>query len=121
MLSGCVISWFNVMDPGRIADHAGVPVICVTYEDSEGLDEDIRHYFPGDTARLAAYEKLGPRLPVELRGGGMCFIRSWGISPEDAGTLCRDFTLEGKIPEPLRVARLCARRASAIFPDDVSR
>jgi endonuclease V-like protein UPF0215 family len=23
--------------------------------------------------------------------------------------LCNDFTIEGKIPEPLRVARLCAR------------
>jgi hypothetical protein len=24
--------------------------------------------------------------------------------------LCNDFTIEGKIPEPLRVARLCARK-----------
>ena len=37
---------------------------------------------------------------------------AWGIDQRDAARLCNDFTLEGKIPEPLRVARLCARNAT---------
>ncbi len=113
LLSGCVIAWFNVIDPEEIADTLNIPVICVTYEESEGLKEDIRYHFPGDDVRLMAYRKLGIRNPVCLGTGEQIFLRGWGISGSDAEQLVRDFTLEGKIPEPLRVARLCARARSA--------
>jgi hypothetical protein len=111
MLSGCVIAWFNIMNPAQIAKETGIPVICVTYEDSEGLIADIRHHFPDDTARISAYENLGERIPVELHTQQTIFIRAWGMGSRDAARLCNDFTLEGKIPEPLRVARLCARQS----------
>jgi endonuclease V-like protein UPF0215 family len=114
MLSGCVIAWFNIVNPQQIADCTGIPVICVTYEDSKGLLEDIRHHFPNDSIRLSAFEKLGKRVPVELHTHQTIFIRAWGLDQRDAAQLCNDFTLEGKIPEPLRVARLCARHASLL-------
>ncbi|MDD5143958.1 DUF99 family protein [Methanoregula sp.] len=114
LLSGCVISWFNVIDPGRIAEVSGVPVICVTYEESDGLENEIRHHFPHDEKRLLAYRNLGKRIPVPLHTGQTIFIRAWEISLEDAGRLCNDFTHEGGIPEPLRVARLCARSRSSL-------
>jgi hypothetical protein len=110
LLSGCVIAWFNVIDPERIADESGIPVICVTYEESDGLLDDIRHHFPGDEARVRAYQQLGDRVPVELRDHAILYLRAAGIGYTDAARFCRDFTLEGKIPEPLRVARLCARQ-----------
>ncbi len=88
------------MNPGLIAETSGAPVICTTYEDSNGLDEDIRYHFPGDVGRRAAYEVLGHRLPVELRHGQICFIRSWGLVQEDAAVLCRTSPHDGKIPEP---------------------
>lgn len=109
LLSGCVIAWFNVIDPGRIAEETGFPVICVTYEKSEGLAEDIANHFPQDSRRLDAYHKLGERTPFSLHTGRTIFLRSWGLSTDDAAQFCDDFTLEGGIPEPLRVARLCAR------------
>jgi endonuclease V-like protein UPF0215 family len=109
MLSGCVIAWFNIIDPAALFDRTGIPIVGVTYEASEGLSADIRFHFPKDTARLAAYEKLGERTPVHLHTGQTVFVRAWGIGLPDAIRLCDDFTLEGKIPEPLRVARLCAR------------
>lgn len=110
LLSGCVIAWFNVIDPGRIADESEIPVICVTYEESDGLLPDLRHHFPGDEARVQAYLRLGERVPVELPGHNTIYLRAAGIGYPEAARLCRDFTLEGKIPEPLRVARLCARQ-----------
>jgi endonuclease V-like protein UPF0215 family len=61
MLSGCIISWFNVIDPAEIYENIEVPVICVTYEDSEGLEDDIMHHFPGDEVRLSLYRKLIPK------------------------------------------------------------
>ncbi len=116
MLSGCVIAWFNVIDPLMLTNETHIPVICVTYEDSEGLEPDIAAHFPRDAERLAAYKQLGKRFPVTLRNGQEIFIRGWGISTADAARLCSDFTLSGRIPEPLRVARLCARAAHAVHP-----
>ena len=110
LLSGCVIAWFNILDPERIAETSGIPVICVTYEESDGLLMDLRHHFPGDEARVQAYLRLGERVPVDLGGNRTIFLRAAGIGYPDAEHFCRDFTLEGKIPEPLRVARLCARQ-----------
>jgi len=111
MLSGCVIAWFNIINPAQIVHRTGIPLICVTYEESKGLFEAIRHHFPDDTERISAYENLGERVPVELHTHQTIFIRAWGLDQQDAAQLCNDFTLEGKIPEPLRVARLCARHA----------
>jgi len=112
MLSGCVIAWFNIIDPERIFDETGIPVIGVSYEESSGLNEEIRTHFPGDTIRLAIYQKLGERNPVAMHTGETLYLRSWGLSVPDASRLCNDFLYEGSIPEPLRVARLCARRLS---------
>ncbi|MEI8332026.1 MAG: DUF99 family protein [Methanomicrobiales archaeon] len=109
MLSGCVIAWFNILDPARIFRETDVPVICISYEESEGLVADIRHHFPGDEKRVTAYCYLGERIPVILPSNLTIFIRAWGLNETDAAQLCNNFTLGGKIPEPLRVAWLCSR------------
>ena len=127
MIGGSVIAWYNIIDPAAVHQATGLPVVVVTYEESEGLDEDIRRHFPDDVERLAAYRRLGDRLPVRLRSGYTLFVRSCGISPEDAARLCNDFTYEGRVPEPIRVARLVARgvvRSSGYVgfaPDDHDR
>lgn len=127
LIGGSVIAWYNIIDPEAVHAATGLPVIVATYEESEGLDEDIRRHFRGDEARLAAYRRLGDRLPVRLRSGYVLFIRPYGISLEDAARLCNDFTYEGRVPEPIRVARLIARglvRSSGyagFAPDDHDR
>ncbi|NYT07507.1 MAG: DUF99 family protein [Methanomicrobiales archaeon] len=109
MISGCVISWFNIIDPAVVRETTGRPVIIVTYEESEGIEEDIARHFPGDDERLCRYRDLGERLSVTLSTGHPLFIRPYGITEEDAAMLCSALTFDGRIPEPLRVARLCAR------------
>ena len=112
LLSGCVIAWFNIIDPERILSETGIPVIGVSYEESAGLEDEIRTHFPDDTARLAAYRNLGERNPVAMHTKETLYLRSWGLSLPDASRLCNDFLYEGSIPEPLLVARICARRLS---------
>ncbi len=109
LIGGSVIAWYNIIDPEAVHAATDLPVIVATYEESEGLDEDIRRHFPGDDARLAAYRKLGDRTPVRLRSGYTLFVRSYGISSGDAARLCNDFIYDGRVPEPIRVARLIAR------------
>ena len=111
LVSGSVVAWYNILDPEAISEETGLPLIVVTYEESEGLEGDIIHHFPGDEARLRAYRNLGDRVPVLLRDGSRVFIRTAGLSPEDAARILRDFTRDGKVPEPVRVARLVARAA----------
>jgi endonuclease V-like protein UPF0215 family len=119
LLSGCVIAWYNIIDPERICRETKIPVICITYEESEGLIDDIRKHFPGDDARLGAYLRLGNRVPVQLHTGPIIYLRAAGISDADAARFCNDFTHDGKVPEPLRVARLCARQVPHAPPSPV--
>jgi uncharacterized protein len=109
LLGGCVIAWFNIIDPDRVSEQTGLPVICVTYEESEGLEDDILYHFPDDEERLARYRLLGPRTPVRLANGYTIFIRVAGTTPDQAKEICQAFSIDGKIPEPVRVARLVAR------------
>lgn len=109
MISGCVIAWFNILDPEAISEATGLPVIAVTYEESEGLEDDIRSHFPGDHTRLEQYQHLGDRTAFLLSTGERIYLRPAGISLHDAGFICDRFTFDGRVPEPLRVARLMAR------------
>jgi len=109
MLSGCVIAWYNIIDPAVIHKEVDLPVICVSYEESEGLDEHIKHHFPGDEERVARYHNLGDRTEVHLPTGYSLYARGWGVTEKELTRACVLFTHHGKIPEPLRVARIAAR------------
>ncbi|MHA1209361.1 MAG: endonuclease dU, partial [Candidatus Freyarchaeota archaeon] len=58
-LNGCVISWFNIVDLDRVYGELGVPLVCVTYEESEGLEKYLREYFEDWRERLELYNRLG--------------------------------------------------------------
>jgi len=109
MMSGCVIAWFNIIDPHRIVAATGCPLISVTYEQSPGIEDDIARHFPGDRERMLAYRRLKSPVPVRLETGYTAFIRTWGLPEEDGARICRDITMDGRVPEPLRLARLLAR------------
>ncbi len=112
LLNGCIISWFNIIDLERVYEETGVPLICLTYEESEGLEKYIREYFPPEDAerRLKVYRRLGSRVKVYLRRtGAMVYIRHLGMDLRTARALLNAFTLTGCVPEPVRLANLIAR------------
>ncbi len=111
MISGSVIAWYNIINPWSIMKDSGLPVISVSYEASGGLEEHIRHHFPDEPDRMSAYSLLGERQPVRLHTGHILYARGYGLDTRDVTALCRMFVHHGKIPEPCRVARFCARAA----------
>ncbi|MDI6811409.1 MAG: DUF99 family protein [archaeon] len=113
MLNGCVISWFNIIDLHEVYNRLQIPLICVTYEESEGLEEHIAKHFEASEQdlRIEAYKRLGDRVPVRLHDHFEVLIRSLGIDDADTGAVLKKFTAHGKVPEPLRVARIVARAA----------
>jgi endonuclease V-like protein UPF0215 family len=111
MLNGCVISWFNVIDLNEVYHQLRIPLICVTYEDSEGLEAHIARHFEGAArdVRVEAYRQLEPRVAVQLQDQHIVLIRSLGIQEAEARAVLKKFTIQGKVPEPLRVAKIAAR------------
>lgn len=112
MLNGCIISWFNVIDLGRVNRETGLPTICVSYYPSKGIREYFIKYFPDDWGeRVRVYESIGPRFEIVNRNGFKVYLRAVGIGEEDAARLVDRYTVFGRIPEPLRLARLLAHAA----------
>ena len=110
MLDGLVISMYNIIDGGELGENTNVPVIAVTFKDSEGLEGAIQHHFSNDSKlKLEQYRKLGQRDKILLKTGKILFVRCWGISSKEASAIIDCFTLQGSIPEPIRVAKLAAR------------
>jgi len=92
-------------------------LVCLTYEESPGLEKYIREHFPSPDEKLRLYRKLGVRQGVHLRTGHQVFVRVWGATPDEARILLNKFTQDGRVPEPVRLARLAARAAlrAALF------
>jgi uncharacterized protein len=118
LLSGAAISWFNIIDLPEIFEKFQKPLVCLTYEESPGLENYIREYFPRPEKKLRQYARLGARVPVRLKTGFEVYVRVFGLAVEDAGILLNKFTLDGRIPEPVRVARLAAR--AALHAEEIS-
>jgi uncharacterized protein len=113
MINGLIISLYNIISGEAILDSTGIPVIGVTYEDSPGIEGRFFANFDETEAirRVEAYRKLGNREILTLRNGMEVYIRRWGITSVQSYQLLNSFVLQGKIPEPLRIAKLISRVA----------
>ncbi len=110
MFNGCVISWFNIISLPEIYEEFRIPLVCVTYNESEGLEKFLKEYFPSSyKQRLKLYLENGPREKVKLKTDKEVFLRFLGLNREEAAELVNLFTVQGKKPEPVRVANLIAR------------
>lgn len=110
MLDGLVISMYNIVDREELLENINVPVIAITFKESEGLEDAIQHHFSIDSRiKLEQYHKLGQRDKIQLDKGKLVFIRYWGLNSKEACTIVNSFTIQGSIPEPIRIAKLAAR------------
>ena len=110
MLDGLIISMYNIINGDEIYNTTGSPVIAITFNDSNGIENSIRRAFPNEwTWKLHQYKKLGTREHIRLRSGKSLFIRYWGLSLKYSLVVLNSFTIQGAIPEPIRIAKLVAR------------
>jgi hypothetical protein len=91
-----------LVDEAKAALDLGVPAVLL-FGIPEKKDEKLR-----------AYRKLGPRKRFRLSSGFDVFARTAGISDADAIKVVDLFTLQGSLPEPVRVAKLLARAGSLL-------
>ena len=110
LLNGCIISWYNVIDLHKVVEETQRPLLCVTYEASEGLEKYFLELFPDDwKRRVEVYHKNGSRTPITLHTGHTVYIRFINMTLDEAKGLLNKFTIHGAVSEPLRVTRLLAR------------
>ena len=109
LISGIVISLYDIVDVKRISEKTELPVIGATYEESPGIEEAIKHHFPESyESKLAEYSKLGTRKKITLHTSYNLYIQNEGCTVLEATQLLDKITLQGSIPEPLRIAQLLA-------------
>jgi endonuclease V-like protein UPF0215 family len=113
MVSGCIISYYNIVDVDAVAKKTGRPVICLTYRESAGIEEAIRKRFEDPEGKLVRYRALRERTRVVLRTGQTVYARLASISQKDALRVTESFTLQGGVPEPVRLAKLLAHGVRA--------
>jgi endonuclease V-like protein UPF0215 family len=110
LISGLIIAMYNIIDIARVQKEIGLPVIGVTYEESTGIEDAIKHHFPDSyKSKIEKYCKLGKRSKIRLHTGQNLYIRTKGCTSKEAQKLLDLFTLQGSTPEPLRVAQLLAK------------
>jgi len=119
LIGGAAVSWFNIIDLQEVYRIVQRPTISLTYEASPGLEGYLREYFPQSKDKLRSYQRLGSRQAVRLKTGHDVYVRAFGVNVKEARNLLNKFTKDGRIPEPVRVARLAAR--AALQADDTCR
>ena len=109
LISGIVISLYNIIDMKKISEKIGLPVIGVTYEESSGIEDAIKHHFPESyKSKLTEYSKLEPRKKITLHTSYNLYVRNEGCTVLEAKQLLDKITLQGSIPEPLKITQLLA-------------
>jgi len=110
LVAGVAPAWFNLLDVRALHESLDRPVISVSFEASPGLEPAIEREFDGAARadRLETYRGQ-PRRVERTVDGERLFVRAAGVDADRAGDVVAAFTPEGGRPEPLRVARLCAR------------
>ena len=110
LLPGTILSMYNIVDIDIIFEQLQFPVIAVNSKDSSGLHDTLKHHFPNNFEnKIEQYEKLGHRQIMHLKSKNELYLRIRGCTIEDCKTLLDKITLQGSVPEPLRVSQTLAK------------
>lgn len=111
LISGLIVSMYNIIDIKKLFDSLQIPIIGVSYNDSLGIEDAIKHHFPNSSeSKIFEYHKLSKREKITLHTSHDIFVRKEGCALNDVTHLLNDLTLHGSIPEPIRVSQLLAKR-----------
>lgn len=117
-VSGAVISSYNVVDLRRLLELTGAPAVAVSYGEPAGAGAALAGRLAAiekgageDEDRADVFSRQGPSTRVHLHTSHDLFVRCAGCTPAQAGRLLDSMTVQGSVPEPLRIARLLARAA----------
>lgn len=105
LLQGIAVAGFNVVDVFRLHRETGLPVLVISRRrpNMDAIRDALLHRVAGGARKWRVLERLGPMEPI----GGV-WVQRVGLKPDEAARVIALFTVDGMIPEPLRVAHLIA-------------
>lgn len=110
LISGLIVSMYNIIDIKKIHESLQIPIIGISYHDSKGIEDAIKHHFPDSfESKISEYQKLGKREKITLNTSHDIFVRKEGCTINDVKYLLNKLTLHGSVPEPIRVSQLLAK------------
>jgi endonuclease V-like protein UPF0215 family len=115
LLSGISFAGFNLIDPMKVFEAFGKPIIIIsrTKPNNKTVKRALRAHFEDWETRWAIFEKLGSvHKTVTLFGKQPIYLETVKADAEWATQLVCALAFWGRLPEPLRVARLIARGLS---------
>lgn len=106
LFDGVTVGGFNVIDIQRIHRETGIPCATITREmpDFERMGDALRAHFPDWKERLDVI-KRNPLLKVGPRHHSV-FATLSGMDAESLEEILSECTVQGRLPEPLRIAHL---------------
>jgi len=114
MSNSIPIAGFNLLDPRRVLDRFGIPSIFVLGErpDQEAVRAALKKHFRDWRKRVTVIEGAGGFHELSLEGENPVLVECVGVKPAEAMRVVRRLTIFGRVPEPLRIARIVARAVS---------
>ncbi|MFK7989290.1 MAG: DUF99 family protein [Sandaracinaceae bacterium] len=105
MTNGIAFGGFNVLDVQALSDRIARPVLVVSKKEPDllAIRRALITRVPGGEAKWKRIVRAGPMEPVE----GV-WVQRAGLSLAQAAQAIRDTRVQGRLPEPLRVAHLIA-------------
>lgn len=105
MLQGIALAGFNMVDVFDLHERLRLPVLVVSRKlpDLVAIQRALTTQVREGEQKWALIKRLGPPEPI-----GHVYAQRVGLTFEEAQTVIARFTLQGHIPEPLRVAHLIA-------------
>jgi endonuclease V-like protein UPF0215 family len=110
MLGGISYAGFNLVDPLKLVEKLGRPVLVVVEEppNNEAVKAALLKHFPDWKERWRVFEELALRAPVvkvEPYEGSYIYLEAVGLPVEEAKRIVKELIRWGRTPEPLRAAR----------------
>jgi endonuclease V-like protein UPF0215 family len=115
MLAGVSFAGFNLIDPTIIYKMFKKPVIILsrTKPDNRAVKRALKRHFKDWEMRWKVFQKLGPVHKIVTKSGeAPLYIEIVGSNAQWASKVIRPLCVCGRVPEPLRAARLIARGLS---------
>lgn len=110
MLQGIAVAGFNVVDVFALHELTRLPILVVSKRlpDMNAIRDALLTRVPGGARKWRILERLGPMERCE----GV-YVQRVGLTIEQCAAIVRKFAVNGREPEPLRVAHLVASAFTA--------
>lgn len=115
MLAGVSFAGFNLINPTAIYEEFEKPIVIISRRKPNNIEvkRALQRHFEDWEIRWKVFQKLGPINEVfTVNSETPLYVEAVGANVKWASNLIQALSFCGRVPEPIRVARLIARGLS---------